>query len=111
MALRKIVPSLLLLLLAASGVLYADWTASGTFLYIDRQFDINGFTGVEPSMPVRFATVEVRDPNVNGMKQLLASGPTDANGDFSFVVPDNKTPTPASVLRWNRRRLRNTLLF
>ena len=93
MTIRRLLPLLLIAFLIPAGAARADWTASGTFLYIDREFDINGFTGVEPALPIRFATVEVRDPNVNGRKQLLASGPTGANGDFSFVVPDNSTRT------------------
>jgi hypothetical protein len=88
-------PALLFLImgLACSGVAHADWTASGTMLYTDREFDQNGFTGSEPTLPIRFATVEVRIPNQNGKKALLATGATDANGNFSIFVKDSKVRT------------------
>jgi hypothetical protein len=79
--------------LVSIGLSYANWTATGTFRYIDREFDQTGFTGAEPPLPIRFANVEVRDANANGGKALLATGATDANGNFSVVVSDNKTRT------------------
>jgi hypothetical protein len=78
---------------AVSVPAYANWTASGTFRYIDREFDQNGFTGVEPPLPIRFATVEVRDTQGNAQKSLLATGSTDANGNFSIAVSDRNTRT------------------
>ncbi|HKQ96613.1 MAG TPA: pre-peptidase C-terminal domain-containing protein [Candidatus Polarisedimenticolia bacterium] len=80
-------------LLAATGLAEANWTATGTFRYIDREFDQTGFTGVEPPTAIRSATVEIRDANANGAKALLATGSTDANGNFSIVVSDSKTRT------------------
>jgi hypothetical protein len=91
-ALRK-VATMGILACAASGAVYANWTASGTFRYIDREFDQNGFTGVEPSLPIRSARVEVRDANANGNNALLASGVTDSSGNFSIAVSDTKTRT------------------
>src|SRR5437773_1341974 len=64
----------------------ADYNVSGRFVYIDREFDINGFTGVEPQQPVRFATVEV----VEGTK-IVGSGVTDSTGNFVFRVTDTRT--------------------
>jgi hypothetical protein len=72
---------------------FANWTASGRFLYVDREFDQTGFTGAEPAIPVRLATVEVRAISQNGGSSLLATGATDANGNFSIAVNDNKTRT------------------
>jgi hypothetical protein len=70
-----------------TGVTLADWNASGTALYRDREFDQNGFTGVEPLLPIRFADVEVRaEPSGS----LLASGATDGNGSFSLSVTDSE---------------------
>src|SRR5262245_40342666 len=71
-----------LLLLCAIGVVWpgqarANWVASGTFRYQDREFDQSGYTGDLPQLPVRFASVEIRDLNVNGGQQLLATGATD----------------------------------
>jgi pre-peptidase len=79
--------------LVSLGPSYANWTATGTFRYIDREFDQNGFTGVEPPLPVRLATVEVRDAGAKGGSALLATGATDANGNYSITVSDNKTRT------------------
>jgi len=79
--------------LLATGVVHANWTATGTFRYVDREFDQTGFTGAEPPLPVRFATVEVRDFNANGTKALLATGATNASGAFSIAVSDSKVRT------------------
>src|SRR3989454_5136970 len=64
----------------------ADYNVSGRFVYVDREFDSNGFTGVEPQLPIRFASVEV----VEGTK-IKGSGVTDANGNFLFHVIDSAT--------------------
>jgi len=79
--------------LLSFGLASANWTASGTFRYVDREFDQSGFTGVEPSLPIRFATIEVRDPNAPAKKAVLATGATDANGNFSIAVTDSSTRT------------------
>lgn len=70
---------------------YANWTASGQILYQHREWDQTGFTGAIVNLPVRFADVEVTDPNKNGAKGHLAWGKTDANGNFSIVVTDSTT--------------------
>lgn len=71
----------------------ANWVASGTFLYQDREQDQTGFTGITSTKPIRFADVEIRDPNKSGAKGLLATGKTDANGAFSIAVTDSSTRT------------------
>jgi len=43
--------------------------------------------------------VEVRDANAKGGSALLATTATDANGNFSIVVSDNKTRTPFTFAR------------
>ncbi len=75
------------------GLAYGNWTATGTFRYTDREFDQNGFTGAEPALPIRFANVEVRDAKAKGGSALLATGATDASGNFSILVSDSKTRT------------------
>ena len=90
---RKVAMLVTLTWLGSLGLTYGNWTASGTFRYIDREFNQTGFTGVEPALPVRFANVEVRDANARGGGALLKTGATDANGNFSIVVSDNKTRT------------------
>ena len=77
----------------STGAALANWTATGTLRYIDREFDQTGFTGTEPAVPIRFATVEVRDANAQPKKALLATGATDANGNFSIAVSDSNTRT------------------
>ncbi|HEV8336946.1 MAG TPA: MopE-related protein [Candidatus Polarisedimenticolia bacterium] len=93
MSLRKTFAWVILAWFGSLGLSYANWTASGTFRYTDREFDQNGFTGVEPPVPIRLATVEVRDANQSGNKGLLATTATDANGNFSVLVSDTKTRT------------------
>jgi len=78
-----------------SGVSFANWVASGTFKYQDREFDRTGFTGIEPSLPVRLARVEIRDPNKNPTQGLLAIAYTDQNGYFSVNVVDSSIRTIA----------------
>ncbi len=90
---RRAAGLVLLITLASAGLAEANWTATGSFRYIDREFDQTGFTGAEPPVPVRLVTVEVRDANANGAKALLATGSTDANGNFSIAVSDSKTRT------------------
>jgi len=76
----------LALLVWAAVPALADYNVSGRFVYVDREFDINGFTGVEPQLPVRFANVEV----VEGSK-IVGSGVTDSTGNFVFRVTDTRT--------------------
>lgn len=77
-------------LFATGPVLAFNWTANGSFKYQDREFDENGFTGVTPSLPIRFAKVEVRFRQGGGT-QLLATGATDANGNYSIDVLNDTT--------------------
>ena len=66
----------------------ADFTASGTFLYEDRPFDLDGFTGEQAFLPIRRADVEVVDLLT---QTVLGSGLTDDSGafqvDVSLTVP------------------------
>ncbi|MFQ5877388.1 MAG: MopE-related protein [Acidobacteriota bacterium] len=81
---RALIPLLPALALAGSTAL-ADYTVSGRFLYVDREFDASGFTGVEPELPIRLADVQV----VAGAK-IVASGVTDAQGNFLIGVQDSR---------------------
>jgi hypothetical protein len=72
---------------AVAAPALADWTASGTALYRDREFGPGGFTGVEPLVPIRFADVEVLDA---AGPTVLATGATDAAGQFSIPVVDGE---------------------
>ena len=66
----------------------ADWTASGTVSYRDRELGTTGFTGVEPLRPARFVDVEIVDA---GSSSVIGSGATNASGAFSFTVTDSST--------------------
>jgi hypothetical protein len=62
----------------------ADFTASGTFKYVDRTFTFSGgWSGAEPQLPVRKATVQVLDANTLA---VLATGSTDTAGNYSIPV-------------------------
>ncbi len=83
MKLNKILAALLLAA-ASAELVQADFTVTGTFLYRDRAFSYNsGFTGSEPTLPVRQAEVQVRDATSG---TILGTGTTDDNGDFSIFV-------------------------
>src|SRR5262245_49746395 len=93
MNVAKAVPIGLVLLvsaLAGDAALAFNWTATGSFKYQDREFDINGFTGLTPALPIRFAKVEVRYKQGSG-SNLLATGFTDANGNYSVQVLNDTT--------------------
>lgn len=78
---RCLAPSALALV---AGLAHADFVASGTFLYVDRAFTFGGgWTGAEPQLPVRQATVQVLDA---GSLAVLATGSTNGAGQFSIPV-------------------------
>ena len=81
-------PALLIALLLLVAIpASADWTATGSAQYRDREFGPTGFTGREPLLPIRSADVEVLDAvSLN----VLAAGVTDDLGAFSIVVPDTQ---------------------
>ncbi len=74
----------LLILAFAALPARANWVATGTFLYEDREQDLSGFTGVISQKPVRFADVEIVSN-----KKVIAKGSTDALGAFSIAVVDS----------------------
>jgi hypothetical protein len=76
-------------MLLPSATAFANWTATGRFLYVDRAYDQTGFTGAEPQLAVRSADVHILDSK----NKILASTVTDANGNFSVLVVDTSTRT------------------
>lgn len=73
-----------LALALGAGVARADFVASGTFRYVDRAFAFgSGWTGAEPQLPVRRATVQVIDAV---SLAVLATGSTDENGQYAIQV-------------------------
>ena len=91
-AMRSVLRTLPMILLVAGVTTpaLANWTALGTFQYVDREFDQTGFTGAEPALPVRLADIEIVDAALNGRKAILATGATDENGMYAIVVRDSK---------------------
>ncbi|QDU68691.1 hypothetical protein [Engelhardtia mirabilis] len=74
----------LALLAALVAPAQADLVISGSARYVDREFSFDsGFTGVEPELPVRFATVRVIEAASGA---ILAVSATDASGDFSIPI-------------------------
>jgi len=61
----------------------AEFTASGTFLYEDRPFTIDGFTGDLVLLPVRHADVEVVDLLT---QTVVGAGRTGADGTFEVTA-------------------------
>lgn len=74
-----------------SGSAWANWTATGRFVYEDRTWNETGFTGTIAVLPVRFADVEVYDTAKSGAKAILAKGKTASDGTFSIAVTDAST--------------------
>src|SRR6187401_1094474 len=77
----------LLLALAAGLLLSAaaaaqSFTVSGTFQYADKEWNYNGWTGVDPLKPIRRADIYVLD---NVTQAVLGSGFTGTDGSFSVV--------------------------
>ncbi len=71
----------------------ANWVASGSFQYVDREYDQNGFTGTQPLRPVRLADIEVVDANQTGRRAILATGATSLSGSYSITVSDSSVRT------------------
>ncbi|MGE3166683.1 MAG: lamin tail domain-containing protein [Planctomycetota bacterium] len=63
----------------------ADWTATGSFEYVDRLYSLSGWTGTA-SQPIRRADVQVYDLV---SLEVLATGATDGSGAFTLLVVDN----------------------
>lgn len=75
----------------APGAAWANWIASGRFVYEDREWNETGFTGTTSPLPVRFADVEIVDTAKSGAKAILAKGKTASDGTFSIAVVDSAT--------------------
>src|SRR5262245_52967459 len=75
--------SMLLLVLGARLSYAGTFTISGQFLYEDRIWNQNGYTGAVQNLPIRRADVEVVRSSNN---QVLASGSTDGSGNYSILV-------------------------
>ncbi len=73
-------PAALLLLVAAATA--QDFSASGTFLYADKEWGWDGWTGALVERPVRRADVRVLDAATG---RVLGRGLTDGEGAFDIA--------------------------
>ncbi|HEX7879020.1 MAG TPA: lamin tail domain-containing protein [Candidatus Eisenbacteria bacterium] len=73
----------------------AAFNASGRFLYADKLWDKDGYTGQEQNLPVRHARVEILDiPTL----QVIGSGATDNNGNWSVTVTPLLPIVPVNIV-------------
>ena len=83
---------LAILLMSATVASAQAFTASGRFLYEDRLFNGNGYTGAVQDLPIRRARVEI----VNAVtQQVIGSGATDTGGYFAIPVTGQTLPVNA----------------
>jgi lamin tail-like protein/flagellar hook capping protein FlgD/immune inhibitor InhA-like protein/pre-peptidase len=84
---KRLIPALALAALLPC-VAHA-FTVSGRFLYEDRLFNGNGYTGAVQNLPIRHASVEI----VNAVtQQALATGFTGADGRYAIDVTGQTLP-------------------
>ena len=102
----RLVAVIFAVLVASAPAVAANWIASGQFSFRDREFNQNGFTGVEPLLPARFVDVEVVDA---GSGTVLASGATTSTGSFSITVTDSSVRNV--YVRALTRSTKTTTLF
>ena len=91
---RKGARAFLLLVLTTfpASSLFAAYTVTGKFVYEDREFDLEGFTGVIKRRPIRFADVRIL---ANG--STVAKGTTGASGEFLISVPNLDVPSLSAL--------------
>ena len=102
--------------LIPASSLFAAYTVTGKFVYEDREFDLDGFTGIVTRRAIRFADVRILAAG-----STVARGATNATGEFMILVPDlvvstlsaicitSSTETPALLL--NVRVANNNFSF
>jgi subtilisin-like proprotein convertase family protein len=67
---------------------------SGRVEYVDRTFDVSGYTGTEV-LPVRYAHVYLYDES---LVEEIGSGVTDETGAYLFAIPQSGTRTARLVV-------------
>ena len=70
-----------------------EFTVTGRFEYVDKEWDYGGWTGEDPVLPVRYADVVIVDQTTGSS---LGRGFTDGDGEFAVVCRSKK---PAVTLR------------
>lgn len=80
--------SLLLLLACSLGAQAGDFLVSGRFLYEDKAWNEDGWTGQDPLLPVRLADVTIFDLDSG---RVLGRGHTDGLGEFVISARSKHT--------------------
>src|SRR5690349_17113166 len=86
--------ALLLATLLVLPVTAHAFTVSGRFLYEDRLFDGNGYTGAVQNLPIRHVKVEAVDAVT---QQTLATGVTGSDGRYALSVTGQVAPVSLFV--------------
>ncbi len=81
MSARALVAALLLLAAGALPAAAQSFVVSGRFLYEDKAWNYNGWTGADPVLPIRRADVTVLNAATSA---VLGTGTTGADGSFSI---------------------------
>lgn len=81
-------------LLALAAPAADAYVVSGRFLYEDRLFDGNGYTGAVQNLPIRHAKVELVDAVT---QEALATGTTGADGRFALTASAGPVPVPVNL--------------
>jgi hypothetical protein len=79
---RKHLFLLVAICFGAAAPAFAEYTVTGKFVYEDKEFDLNGFTGNDPARPIRFADVQIMAGGTS-----LAAGVTNSAGEYMVAVP------------------------
>ncbi len=80
------------LLFACIPHAFAGYTVTGRFLYQDREFGMDGFTGKVTPRPIRHADVRIMAGT-----SVLAQGATAEDGTYSVVVTDSTARTITAI--------------
>jgi parallel beta-helix repeat protein len=70
-------------ILSLTAPAFADYTASGNFVYEDKIFTTSGFTDAIQYRPIRHADVRIVDVSTGA---IIATSATNQNGDFSITI-------------------------
>jgi hypothetical protein len=80
--------------MAAAAPVADAYTVRGRFLYEDRLYDGNGYTGAVQNLPIRHAKVELVDA---ATQQALASGTTGPDGRYALSASAGPVPVPVNL--------------
>jgi hypothetical protein len=92
---RLLPPAAAAIALLALAAPAADaYVVRGRFLYEDRLYDGQGYTGTVQNLPIRHAKVELVDAVT---QQALATGTTGVDGRFALTAASPPVPVPVNL--------------